>query len=344
MTTLADALRKVREGSTTPPPPPVEEKDTLDGVLPEEREGVPFAEVFGWEPERPLNITVLEGRPDVPAIDHSYMFPKKETEMLMRAIELGMKARLVGQPGTGKTELVKQVCARTGRSFGRINFNIAMEPEDLFGCVEVVDGATKFLEGDFVNWFREGYTILFDEMHRAPASFAMTMQRVFEDGGHLHLTAKRDGDNLIAPHPHTVMLAADNTKGLGDEMDSFGSAQIQDVSTINRWEVCIEMDYLSLEEEKTLITHYAPAIPADIRDKLATTSRLLKQAYKEKQVELPFSPRNLKTVCRLTVETGNPVTALAFSYANSLPAAQKSAVDKLVCDTVGFASMYGRIV
>ena len=87
------------------PAPPVEEPNYFEGVDKKDvSEGKElFSKVFGWKPASgDFHITVFNTEhEDVPQAT-AYLFPREETEMFVRALENGMKPRLVGDPGTGK--------------------------------------------------------------------------------------------------------------------------------------------------------------------------------------------------------------------------------------------------
>ena len=349
VTNLEAALREAI-GQEEKAPEPEVVVDTSDwwakAITPEETEDKKlFSGLFGWEPATgDFLVTTFKGLDNVPPVSF-YNWPKESTEIFVAALEQGHKPRLVGPPGTGKTELARQVCAVTGRPYVRFNFNGAIEPDDFLGGVRLQGEETIFIPGEFPLAMGGPALVLLDEINRGPSSILMALQRMLERGGDLVLTQKLgQGDHIVKPHADFRMCSADNTLGLGDEMDKHSSACIQDVSMLNRWEVTIYMNYLTEAEETVMLKEWQPELPEVVAQKLASVSNLLHAAYKENEVELPFSPRNLMVVAEYTQLLHNPIAALQRNYVNSLPAEQRDVVAKLVHDTVGFPAEFGRLV
>jgi hypothetical protein len=286
-----------------------------------------FSDIFGWTPRHGDFAVSVFTEPDSPE-PMDYVWPKEQTEDFVRSIQLGLKPRLIGDAGTGKTEMCRQVAAMTGRAFYRFNFNINTEKEELLGCVEADSDGTIYLESDLAKYIARPSLILFDEISRATGELQMVLQR-FTESLELYMPDKREGDNVVKAHDGCRVCAADNTLGMG-ESDVYMTGQVMDPSSLNRWEVAIKLDYQKESVERALIKKWAPTIPKHEIANLAKFSKLAQKGFKGRNLSLPFSPRNLKAIALLAMRIKSIQYAIELNYSNTLEPTEKKTVDELV--------------
>ena len=70
---------------------------------------------------------------------------------------------ITGLSGNGKTMMVEQICAATGRELIRINITKETDETDLIGSYELIDGNTVRREGPVLVAMRRGAVLLMDE-------------------------------------------------------------------------------------------------------------------------------------------------------------------------------------
>jgi len=247
-----------------------------------------------------------------------YKFPRLETEMLVRNMEMQQVGALTGMPGTGKTQWCQNVAALTGRPFLRIHYNMNLEPEHILGKTGLKKGETQFVEGDLPKYIRMPAIILHDEWTRACAGIVLSVFQSHLEDGSVKLEDSDLGEKRVHAHPNLCIFLADNTLGLGDNLDKFASANVQDTSTINRIGVTAKFEYLSEADQTDLIMQYAPSLTKSTAVKLAKFAILCQTAYEQGNLPLVFSMRNLRVVSELAEETGDLREALKFNYLNSL--------------------------
>ena len=285
-----------------------------------------FSEIFGWEPRfGDFAVHVFSGftspEPD------SYIWPKEETEDFVRSVELGLKPRLIGDAGTGKTQLAKEFATITGRPFYRFNFNANTEKEELLGCLEADSTGTVYKESELAKCIPFPTVILFDEVCRATGEISMIMQRFLENK-ELYMPDKREGENTVIPHESLVVCAADNTLGMG-ESDVYQTGQVIDPSTLNRWDIAIPLDYQSEKVERDLIKAWG-TLPKEEITNLAKFSKLAQKGFKARELSLPFSTRNLKAISMLATRIKDVKQAIILNYANTLEKEERMTVHNLI--------------
>jgi len=69
----------------------------------------------------------------VPSINPAYVIDKDLAANVLRAWELNERVLCYGPTGAGKSSLIEQLCARTGRPFVRVNCTGDMDTSMIFG-------------------------------------------------------------------------------------------------------------------------------------------------------------------------------------------------------------------
>lgn len=329
---MEEILGKARKASSKAEPEA--SKDPFEGLLPK---GAPtysetqsFSELFGWVPEDgDFEVPVYSGYSNVPEVIPEYIFQHAETEAFVRSIVSGLNTRLVGHAGGGKTSLPEQVAARTGRPCYIQSFNEFLEPPEVVGDVRLIGGETKFLEGPLTQAIKEPCIVVFDEYTRATAAMTMALQR-FPEKRELFLAGNMGGDVTVKAHPEMALVVADNTRGLGDDIDKYVSANVQDVSTLNRWHVTIEIPYPSRQIERDFILKVQPDFPEKVADTLSKISQEFHKGFITGEFSLPFSMRNLRAVAFLAMQYRSLEKALDLNYLAALEESERGAAEQIV--------------
>lgn len=148
---------------------------------------------------------------------------------------------LVGPAGCGKTTLARQLSQVLGHSrFAALSCSPGMSEAKVLGRVGMPTekNETGYLETAIIAAFRDGGTILFDEMDNADASMMVSFNAM-TDGGFATLPT----GETVPRHPDTVIIAACNTFGHGADRMYVGRNQL-DAATLDRFVgATIEMDY-----------------------------------------------------------------------------------------------------
>ena len=153
----------------------------------------PMHEVFGLGSSKaaknakgdPIMIDIITGLDDadaafVPDVDEAYVFNIDLTKKVIAATKLNMPLYLWGFHGTGKTSIVEQVSARTGRPFMRVQHTVNTEESHIVGQWTVKDGSTEFSLGPLPMAMLNGYTYCADEYDFAQPSVLSVYQAVLE--------------------------------------------------------------------------------------------------------------------------------------------------------------------
>jgi cobaltochelatase CobS len=260
-----------------------------------------FSKVFGYKPSfGDFAVRVLPDNTDaeiarlVPRVDEDYVVQKNEAALLVAGIEDGDKTLITGPTGSGKSSLIKYVCAKLNRPFIRINMSGDVESASLFGTLIARSGDTPWTDGAITEACKFGAVCLVDEWELMPAEIAMGMQNLLEDNGYLYLKEKpgTSDDRTITPHDNFRLVFAGNTVGQGDTTGAFSGVGVQNTATIDRFTNTIRLNYLDSKHEVAIITSKTN-LAKEIATKMVRVASLVRNAYDDGKVGLTMSPRTL---------------------------------------------------
>jgi len=315
--------RDVEVDVPEPVPEPIPEpEETVSVVLTPSTEDLgdgksvaykPFEEVFGWEPKIPHLVAVYEGYEHEEPME-GYIIHKAIVESVSLCDNNGLKANMTGPTGCGKTQLAEWYAAKCGRPFMRISHTEAFDKTEVFGRMDITEGETVFTLGVLPQSFDTPFFVLLDELTLAPAG-ALMVYGTLLDRRHLLLPEmKTGGMKPLEPCKGWSVIAADNTKGNGDGMDRYISSNVQDSRFLNRFDVMLDMDYLSEDLEKDFIQRHNTRLTSTEVGQLALVSKLLHTGVKDATISTDFSPRNLMTICKLVNAGMTMANAFHINY------------------------------
>lgn len=320
---ILSELDAVFKESTVSVTPVVEEPSELV----ETHDHTSFSEVFKLRSYRgPGNFPVKKcDEADAPSMPPGWVFPS-ETYPTVMAMMSGLTVRLVGPPTTGKSDLAEAIAHQLGRPLLRISCHENMLVEDLVGKTTLVAGETRFVHGLLPKYWTRPAIICWDEVSRLPRGVALgLLQRSLEPGRVLPVV---ENNEFIKGHPDLIIMATDNTLGLGDDMDKYGS-HVQDMSTLTRWNVTVKMDYMTSAQFKKVLLGKVE-INADHAERIAKFAKQTQAAFESGKVSLPFGLRQAVPAAVLGIKLNDMPAALQLTYSNSLYGEEKAAIEGII--------------
>ena len=319
-----DGLRKLKENQLW-----FSEVASVDKIDAREDFGVTVFVDYEWD-ERIASF--------VPEIDENYVIDKQLSADILMAWELNEKILCYGPTGAGKSSLIEQLCARTGRPFVRVNCTGDMDSSMIFGQLTAKDGSTIWVDGAVTEAVKYGAVFAWDEWDVTPPEISMGLQWLLEDNGKLFLKEMPGStqDKQIIPHEHFRIVAIGNTQGQGDDTGAHAGTNVQNSATLDRFGTAVFVDYLHpLIEEKMLTNKWPETINGKAAKELVKLANLIRQGYKANQFNLTISPRSLFSICRKVSSGCTLKKAFALVYLNKLNDTQRKVADEL------FGKVYG---
>lgn len=260
-----------------------------------------FVKMFGKTPKKmeDFEVSSFTGIPEcvryhIPKEDEHYVVQVDEAARLVAAIMDGDKTLMTGPTGSGKSSLVKYVCAKMGAPFIRINMSADVESAQLFGQLVVRDGATVWVDGPITEAVRHGCVVLIDEWELMPPEISMGLQNLLEDDGYLYLKEMPGSseEKTIVPHANFRIICGGNTVGQGDDTGGFSGTMVQNSATLDRFTTTIHLDYLTKDHEVSIITKRT-GVAKELAANMVKLAALIRSAYSQQQINLTMSPRTL---------------------------------------------------
>jgi cobaltochelatase CobS len=306
---------------------------------------VEYSKLFGSVPKNipDFGVAKFVGIPEcvthlIPRVDDKYVVQVEEAARLVSAMMDGDKVLMSGPTGSGKSSLVKYVCAKLGAPFIRINMSADAESSVLFGQLVARDGATVWEDGPITEAVKHGAVVLIDEWELMPPEIAMGLQNLLEDDGYLFLKEKPGDakDKTFIPHPNFRIVCAGNTVGQGDDSGGFAGTMVQNSATLDRFTTTIHLDYLSKEHEMDVIRGKAGVSNKEAEQMIKLAS-LVRAAYGQRSINLTMSPRTLINWGSKAVKHGDMRQSFRIAFYDKLRDSDKRAVSELYAKVFGVA-------
>lgn len=261
-----------------------------------------------------------EVRCDIPEVDPMYKWDPNILEALWLAYHLDEKAILVGPPGTGKTTAVKQFAALMVQPYGRFNGKDGIDGSAFLGSIWATNKGMEWKDGLMPQCCVHGYITCIDEVMKLPPGIQMALQSLYEKGGFLMLDDKPGTirDKHVYPSPSFRLFCTDNTKGTGDNIDKYAAGQMQDVSTLDRFAITVNVGYLDKYDEIEMLKKRYPEAKEEEVNKVVSFAGLVRTAFMQGNLAVTLSPRGLQVIMSLILQSIGLSEAIQMVFINKL--------------------------
>lgn len=269
----------------------------------------------------------------IPKYKDSYVYNIDILKSILMAFEIAEPVYIFGHAGLGKTSIIKQICAATRRRLVRLQHTVNTQETDITGLWTVakevhgdtVINVTKFQPGPLALCMINGWTFVADEFDRAPPSVVSVYNAILEgEGEPLHIPDAPEEFRYIHPHPDFRFAATGNTNGSGDQSGLYQATMTQDAATIERFSVCIHVNYMPAKQESAVIRGASRIKPAD-SDRIVSFAAKIREKFPS-DLSLTVGPRTLIKIAKIGVLRGSFAKGIELCFANRLPLDEKKAV------------------
>jgi cobaltochelatase CobS len=255
--------------------------------------------------------------PYIPELDPNYIFPIDNLKAVMMGVALNKPTLIWGYHGTGKTTLIEQFCARTGRPFLRVQHTGNTEESHILGQYVLKSGQTEFQPGPLAQAMRDGLVYCADEYDFALPSGTSVYQPVLE-GKALVIKDAPPEWRIVKPHKHFRFFATGNTNGGGDETGLYQGTQMHNAANYSRFGITVKMDWMPEAQEVGVVAAQGQIHQDDAR-KLRKFAEDVRNAYAKGDLGVVVSPRELINAAVLGRAMGGLWRqGLALAYTNRL--------------------------
>lgn len=275
----------------------------------------------------PINILTKHAKADqdmVPEKSDEYVYDIDELKNCILALEKRIPLYVWGHKGSGKSDLIEQMCARLNRPFMRVQHSANTEESHIIGQWVVRNGSTEFELGPLPVAMQRGWVFCADEYDFALPSVLAVYQAVLE-GKPLIIKEADAANRIIKPHPNFRFVATGNTNGSGDETGLYQGTNLQNSANYDRFGMVVNKQYLNKKNESLILQKKVGLVAADA-DKMAEFAALVRESYDGGKISDTISPRTLIYAATIGIARGNFHQGLQCSFINKL-----TAVDRETC-------------
>lgn len=215
---------------------------------------------------------------------------------------------VTGLSGNGKTFMVEQACAASGREMIKISISIETDEDDLIGGNTLVDGNVVYREGPVLNAMRKGAVLVLDEIDRG-SNKLLALQAIAEGKPYIN---KKTGE-VIHPAPGFNIVATANTKGKGSDDGRFIAAQILDEAFLERFPITVEQEYASNAVEKKILKKVFDSLSLNDDEfigKLIDWADVIRKTFYEGGVDEIIATRRLVHIAKAYSIFGDKMKAI----------------------------------
>lgn len=262
----------------------------------------------------------------VPEPDPAYVFPEW-TRHLHQSITSGEHVLLVGPTGSGKSSLVREICARENLRYMRVNLNGETSVSDIIGGWKVQGREMVYQLGPVPRAMKVGAVLCLDEIDAAAPHVLFALQPVLENEGVLFIP---ETSEKIIPHPDFRCMATANTCGRGDDSGLYAGTNVLNESFIDRFHCVYSVDYLPHVKEVSLLLNKVKGLNSKIAEKMVRAAADLRQALTDGVIYSTISTRKLLAWARKSVQIGSPKEAAIYTILNKISETDRNVVKEVL--------------
>lgn len=231
-----------------------------------------------------------------PGAESDYEFRKDLMTDIMAWWQIGdgEPLFLAGPSGSGKSSVVRQICARLNYGLQHTVGHNRLEFPELASTMVIRGGNTVLVPGPLARAMKCGMVFLFDEIDLVDESTNAALNEVLQGRP---LLVPETGE-LIEPHPMFRFIATGNSQGGRDHTGLYSGIVNQNMAFMERF-IHLRVDYPDPDMELRILSKSAPASPKEILEKMIEVAGEVRRAFMgESQdgaaCEVTFSTRTLR--------------------------------------------------
>lgn len=228
----------------------------------------------------------------IPEADPFYAFDHEAIIVATTGFKRRANVYAGGPTGCGKSELFLQMYNRMGLPALRVNMNGEVTPSDFIGSKDMKDdGSTYFKYGALPYCMKHGIALILDEIDFTPPHIASVLFPVLESK---HRTLVIPGTNERIPAKDGfVVYATGNTGGKGDLDGVYTGTEVQNTAFLDRFAFKINMNYLELDKEVTMLMQRFPGFKKKSVACLVKFATDIREGFLRHELTMPLSTRRL---------------------------------------------------
>ena len=235
-----------------------------------------------------------------------------QAKALGAAVSQGFPALLIGETGTGKTTLARDVAAHLERPTVRVNLDGGTTVDEVIGRYQLRDGATMFELGVIPRAMQEGAVLILDEINAALPDVLFCIHALLERPARLFIPETREE---VAAAPGFCVIGTQNPS------HDYAGTKALNAALYSRFGVVLRFDALRGDSLLKALAAQVPAAPAELVAEIAEVLELIESKRQEECI-----------TTRATIREGIAALMLATDGLSTDEAVRSCIVGKLEPD------------
>lgn len=219
----------------------------------------------------------------------AYFITDSNLNLLRACVESNSAALLIGETGTGKTTIIREVAREKGKTLIRVSVNGSMGVEEILGKWLVNKGTTVWQDGILTMALRAGHWVVFDEINAALPEILFTLHSLLDDDRKIVL-AEKDNE-IVAPHNQFRFFATMNPP------EEYAGTKDMNKALISRFTAVLNIDVLHDTDELKLLMK--KGADKDVAYKLVSLAKRLRIHKSKDEIFYFCSTRDLVQAVQL---------------------------------------------
>jgi Mg-chelatase subunit ChlI len=208
----------------------------------------------------------------------------KNKEIIEGCINDDAPVLLIGDTGTGKTSIIRELAYKHKKCLIRINLNGQTSIDEFVGKWLIKGGETIWQDGVLIQAMRNGHWIVVDEINSALPEILFVLQSLLDDDKSIML-AEKDGE-IVKPTKGFRFFATMNPP------DEYAGTKDLNKAFLSRFEIILDFKYLKKPQEVKLLIERTK-IDKKIAPILVEFANTVRKAKKNEELDYTFSTRDL---------------------------------------------------
>lgn len=246
-----------------------------------------------------------------------YIVSDTNLNLLRACIESNSPALLIGETGTGKTTLIREVAKEKKKNLIRISLNGATGVEELKGKLLIEKGTTKWQDGILVSAMRNGDWVVLDEINAALPEVLFILHSLLDEDRKVMLEEK--DNEAVVPHKDFRFFATMNPP------DEYAGTKDMNKALLSRFTAVLNVEVLSESDEVKLLGDKGADNQTAL--KLVSAATFLRKKKKENDIFYFCSTRDLVQAVDLVKQGLDLKEAFLGAVVNKMSSEELGLVD-----------------
>lgn len=205
-------------------------------------------------------------------------------ELLDIACDDDLPVLLVGDTGTGKTSLVREVAQKRQAQYTRFSITGETTVDDFVGKYILKNGETVWQDGILLTAVKKGHYLVVDEINAALPEILFVLHSLLDDDKYVIVPQK--DNSLVKPHKNFRFFATMNP------VDEYAGTKELNKAFQSRFAMVIEVFYPDREVEVEVVMERT-GVEKKIAQQMVDVAIGVRRAKKEEKVFYTLSTRDL---------------------------------------------------